>query len=932
MSPPQKQNNAYRLLFCFIAMILGAIIFNNFYLVISSTTDENLFKDTPSRLYINKSIATIPTPEDGKSKPDSVRIGDLFIPLSLKLNPHRRHKEKTEESISDSTVALQIFRPKEGKSIAVMVRKADIAGEFYDEIPSSVYVVNILSGGASDRAGMKVGDIILSINGRQFKNSFNADLIMRQTRSGKRADYKILRDGELMTLHLVMASFGATLSLLAQFICGLFYFGFGVFLLVSRPGLIGARLLGFAFLATGFVLAVLLVRLVPMQSTFAITRDVLIVAGAYLAFPLFGHAHFHFPLEFQKQTSPLWPRYIPWLLAFSGIFLHVLYSGHRLQLATIIITALLVLASRYGLQIYYGLYLNKQLKKLNHIIFWARLVTTACVILILAYLIPGKMSSFGFISIPLVLLPLAYLYTIGRYRIFELDLRLNKNIQYTIAIIIFGILLAGATSWLLIMIARAHITIPNLHLSATSLELLDTPLTATRQLSSERILFILSGMGIALLFIQFHRLGRNILTKIFEQGSFDYRRAANAIAEVMDKKRTIDELAHGLVAEISETMRLTRASLLIFKNDKVLCFQNGNGANNKKWNIFCDSLGPTLLATFTNFRNDTRFSVEYLQSDLRDKLVSHNIKNIFIIRSKHRMVGVLLIGGKISESPFNREDLTFLTTISRQAAVAFENAFLYEELAGQERLKHELAISRRIQLESLPQKTPAIKNLQIEGTSIPATEVGGDYFDYLNDTIDEITIIVGDVSGKGTSAALYMSKVQGIFRSLHAFKLSPQELFIRANNILTRDLEKQAFVTAIGGHFNINRREISLARAGHLPLYYYNAQKDEVMTIAPKGIGLGLFSDREDLFAHHFEERAFKYQKGDVFLFITDGITEARNKDHEEFGEERVCDFLQSFHEHTAKELQELMVEQINTFAADGIQHDDQTIVVVKAT
>jgi serine phosphatase RsbU (regulator of sigma subunit) len=105
--------------------------------------------------------------------------------------------------------------------------------------------------------------------------------------------------------------------------------------------------------------------------------------------------------------------------------------------------------------------------------------------------------------------------------------------------------------------------------------------------------------------------------------------------------------------------------------------------------------------------------------------------------------------------------------------MAMENAFLYEELAEKERMKHELAIARRIQLASLPQKTPVVKGLEIAGSSLPALEVGGDFFDYLNGSTDHLTVVVGDVSGKGTSAALYMSKVQGILRSLHPREPSP---------------------------------------------------------------------------------------------------------------------------------------------------------------
>ena len=154
--------------------------------------------------------------------------------------------------------------------------------------------------------------------------------------------------------------------------------------------------------------------------------------------------------------------------------------------------------------------------------------------------------------------------------------------------------------------------------------------------------------------------------------------------------------------------------------------------------------------------------------------------------------------------------------------MAIENAFLYEDLAMQERIKHELDLARKIQLASLPQTIPDIKGLDISGVSLPALEVGGDFYDFLNGTPDDLTVIIGDVSGKGTSAALHMSKAQGIMRTLYEFKLSPKELCIRTNQLIFNYLEKGAFISAIAAKINSRKKELVFTRAGHMPLLYYN--------------------------------------------------------------------------------------------------------------
>ena len=126
------------------------------------------------------------------------------------------------------------------------------------------------------------------------------------------------------------------------------------------------------------------------------------------------------------------------------------------------------------------------------------------------------------------------------------------------------------------------------------------------------------------------------------------------------------------------------------------------------------------------------------------------------------------------------------------------------------------------------------------GVSVPAQEVGGDYFDYLDGNDGQLTVMIGDVSGKGTSAALYMSKLQGIVRSLHGFDLAPRQLFVRTNDLLGRDMERRSFVTVLGAFFDSPARTLTVARGGHLPLYQWVAATGAVRRWLPRGLGLGL--------------------------------------------------------------------------------------------
>jgi serine phosphatase RsbU (regulator of sigma subunit) len=222
-----------------------------------------------------------------------------------------------------------------------------------------------------------------------------------------------------------------------------------------------------------------------------------------------------------------------------------------------------------------------------------------------------------------------------------------------------------------------------------------------------------------------------------------------------------------------------------------------------------------------------------------------------------------------------------------------------------------------------------VAGLDVAGASTPAFEVGGDYFDYLDGAPSHFTVMVGDVSGKGTSAALYMSKLQGIVRSLHGFGLGPRELFVRTNDLIGHDLDRRAFVTALGAFFDLQRGRLVLARAGHLPLLRLNAGSGLIDRYLPRGLGLGLTMG--EAFDRELEELEIAYAPGDTFLFITDGITECQSPEREEFGEERVVEFLSSVaHRQDARSVRDALMSAVDRFAGGANVFDDRTVVVVR--
>lgn len=919
-----KYPNQFRLLFGILASYLFVVAAINFYRFSSSPTDENLFTNPPTDLYITKNFpAAQGTKNDGSQSSDSVHVGDVLLSID-------RHKVETEEDVDSlialstaSTVTLEVRRLEMRKNYKFLVAKASFPNEFVRTLGPTAYVVNVTQGGASDRAGMKVGDLIIRINGERFKNANDADRVMRQAQVGKSIAYEVIRNNETLTLHVTLATFGIQIGILIFILAGVVYMGTGVFIGLSRPRFVAARIGSLSFIALGFFIMTLLNRRDLTQDVFAVIRNGTLILSVFFAISFTLHSGMYFPKERPELIAKRWIRIVPYGAAIAFTILTIITNNVGFFAGLIFLIGYTVV-----IQILYRKQASDEYKKLNRpgrlTGMFVGITASALGIYITATQSPQLLWIFGII---LTLVPAAQFYTIGRYRLLDLDLRVRRNIQYVIVSLLWLLVLIVVALKVLLVMPETYLPLPNIRLTATSIEVLDAPLDpATRELTEKVVLMFLA-IGLAVIAWKVGQKVQQFIDKKFYRAQYDYRRAASELAEVMATKLTMADLGRGMVEKLTELIQLKRAGVLFFRGQKECCCQEAQGFDGADWKNYCLRTGDDLVKAIQQFQGE--FSVDYLPAGIKEQFRKNKFLYIVPIRSKDTLVGAILVGEKLSEATYQHEDLEFLAAVAKQASVAIENAFLYEELAEQERMKHELAIARRIQMASLPQRTPAIDGLDIAGTSIPALEVGGDYFDYLNGEERKLTVIVGDVSGKGTSAALYMSRVQGILRSLHAFGLSPRDLFIRTNKLLWNDIEKKSFVTVIGGFFDASQRQLILARAGHLPLYYYNAKSRSVETIIPKGIGLGL--EAEKLFSSELEERIIVYNPNDVFVFISDGITEAQKSDGAQFGEENLMKQLDMHSHQSAEQIRDKIITAVTNFVGGNEQHDDQTIVVVKA-
>jgi serine phosphatase RsbU (regulator of sigma subunit) len=254
---------------------------------------------------------------------------------------------------------------------------------------------------------------------------------------------------------------------------------------------------------------------------------------------------------------------------------------------------------------------------------------------------------------------------------------------------------------------------------------------------------------------------------------------------------------------------------------------------------------------------------------------------------------------------------------------------LMAEQAEKQRLEEELRIARQIQMSLLPgDGVVRMAGVRIAALCLPAAEVGGDYYDLLPLGPTRMGVLVADVSGKGTSAALYMAELKGLVLSLSRIHDSPARLLSEANRILSANMDSRSFVTMTYAIIDTQARCMRYARAGHNPMLHLDARTGRTRVLAPAGLGLGL--DPGARFDHILEEAEVPLVAGDFFLFFTDGLSEAMNDLAELFGENRLRRILEGAAGLGSEELKDRILGEVRRFVGDAAPHDDMTMVVLK--
>jgi sigma-B regulation protein RsbU (phosphoserine phosphatase) len=259
---------------------------------------------------------------------------------------------------------------------------------------------------------------------------------------------------------------------------------------------------------------------------------------------------------------------------------------------------------------------------------------------------------------------------------------------------------------------------------------------------------------------------------------------------------------------------------------------------------------------------------------------------------------------------------------------------LLGEMAEKGRLEQEMFAAREIQQKLLPTGPLRVTGLAVSAFCEPAREVAGDYYDFLPITDSILGVLIADVAGKGLAAGLYMAQLKVIVQSLSRLHHEPKEFLMAVNKVVSANLDGKSFITMSYGVIDVERREMTFARAGHCPLIHVPANQPAGMRkarmLVPDGLVVGLQIDDGTMFDAILKEQTIALAPGDLVVWYTDGISETMNEAFDCFGEERLAQVVEQYAHLPFDQLRSYILAELRAFAGGADQHDDMTMILMK--
>jgi sigma-B regulation protein RsbU (phosphoserine phosphatase) len=503
-------------------------------------------------------------------------------------------------------------------------------------------------------------------------------------------------------------------------------------------------------------------------------------------------------------------------------------------------------------------------------------------------LLPNEIASFL-----LLFIPFSIMVAILRYRLWDIDLIIRASLVYGALTFVLGFVYVG-----LVFLFIA----------------LSGWLGAGYDQVSRAVIFFVSALVVAFLFTPLRDRVQRLINRLFYRNRLNYAEILSEMSRIIATTLLLDDLLQVLAHDIPSRLNIRGGLVILDSSPPTSSYE------------YQQLIQGHLI--WLNTEEGIPKQASVLPVPL-DQMQQADMWCCIPLLSGDELLGLYGVGPKKSGEYYNREEVELLETLARQAGLALQNAQLAQKMSVQVQAERDLEIARRIQLSLLPAQDPVIPGLDIVGFSIPAEEVGGDFYHYLQFDDDRTGIAVGDVSGKGVSAALFMAVSVSMLQAKSPYHEHTPQLLAEMNNLLhlqmRGNMNTALLYTMIQQHPD-GRLALSASNAGLIsPLLCRNGET-ACQTIEIGGLPLGV---TEDVTYHACH---MHLQPGDLILLCSDGVVEAMNPRGEMFGFNRLEQFLLQCNNTPATDVVELLRQEITHFVGEATQHDDITMVVVRVS
>ena len=786
----------------------------------------------------------------------------------------------------------------------------------------------VKEGGVSWAAGIRNGDRLVSINGIPCKNTLDASRTLDSVSSGEYAVYVFEREGQQFTGNVYVKKL-IGFNNLAFTLFSSFWLIVGFFVLMAKPeGKIQRLFFSVGAYTVLFSMNSLLNRGLqvdnPILQNVVLFRSVTVLILFGAIFWAFSMVRFFsvFPIKTKFETKP-WIRKTlivsPWIFFFviliARIYNAVVGTAQIIvQVTGNIVTGLVLtslITSFILLVLGYRKVESSTEKRALRIIIAAFIIGLGALLYFIVFTATTNQVVFNdpLLFMPIILIaviPIAFGYSIFRYSLMDIREAVKSTIVYGTATISIAVV------YFLIMLILGQVV--------------SSAIGTQYQGMIAGFVFIV----FAIIFQSSKDRFQDFLTQTFYPEQLAFQKGLLKFSGDIAKVVGIENILSSTKELYVDSLRISKYGLMLKKNGGLFHLLQNHGIST------FDPQPLKSLQTLSEYfserkKNNQRIVLEHqnFSSILKEDselFLKENIFTIIPLMINDQIIGLLLFGLKQTGSQFTGKDLDLLISASNQTAISIENARLYNSEIEKKRLERDLENARHIQQSLLPKTIPEIANLELCGMTLPAQHVGGDYYDFIKLSDTKLFIVVGDVSGKGLSAALYISKLQTMIRLFCSEERSPKDILKEINKRLFTEMERNYFITVSLALIDSSEGKVRFCRAGHPHALLVRGAECEKMK--PAGIGLGL--NKGEVFDSSLEEIEITLEKESLLAVYSDGISEAMNEDKDEFGEENIITILTENSGSSLETIQNKIMTGITNFCGNEEQHDDITLVLVK--